>query len=329
MNFSIIIPAHNEGPNIGPCIGSIFKNRVEGAEFEVMVIDDGSTDQTVAVAEKAGARVLHKDKATMKTIAGLRNYGARISGGDILVFLDADMVVPENWLATAKLHFDRGFKGVLGFVDRAPDQAGIVGRAWGQRLYIKRDRIMDVDYLPGRNLFINRSVFEDINGFDASLTTAEDKDITLRVVAAGYRALSSPETALIHLGYEKNFGEFVRKEFWRQGSTVNLMKKLGLSVRTLRHPLLCLFHLILPLLFLFCIISQNWVGVFISLFAWFLPSFLLTARDIGLKWAHGMFPVIVFLTLVRWNVAGIALIQQLVFRKSGPDVDPGNGPDTV
>ena len=160
--FSVILPAFNEGAHIGSCLDAISANMSDPAFTEILVIDNGSTDQTAMVVRSRGVRVIENTSGHRMNISSLRNMGARESAGDILVFLDADMLVPTDWLEKASLYFRNGYKGALGFTSRVPDTAGWVGRIWGQRLFLKRNRLMDVDFLPGRNIFVNRVVFEAV-----------------------------------------------------------------------------------------------------------------------------------------------------------------------
>jgi glycosyltransferase involved in cell wall biosynthesis len=86
--ISFVIPAHNEERWIGPTLQSVFASaRAAGEPFEVVVVDDASTDRTAAVAAEHGARVV---RVGHRQIAATRNAGARAARGDILFFVDAD-----------------------------------------------------------------------------------------------------------------------------------------------------------------------------------------------------------------------------------------------
>lgn len=86
--ISFVIPAHNEERYIGPTLRSVFASAAEvGEPFEVVVVDDASTDRTVEIAADQGARVVRVEH---RQIAATRNAGARAARGDILFFVDAD-----------------------------------------------------------------------------------------------------------------------------------------------------------------------------------------------------------------------------------------------
>ena len=309
--FSVIIPAFNSASYIGPCLSSVLANGQETG-YEIIVVDDGSSDGTVETAKGMGARVIENTMGVRRTISALRNAGARSAGGEIFAFLDSDMLVPGDWLEKAKAFFSDGFMGGMGFTDRAPETAGWVGRTWGMRMYLKLDRPAEVGHLNGRDLFINKKVFDELGGFDEELVTNEDKDLTMRIKRAGYGLRSLPEDRLYHLGYEKGLLEFIRKEFWRQGSSLAAAKKYGSSLRALRHPLLCAWHL----LCFFCVTAALLIqapavaGTFLA--AWFFPAAIITFTRVAFHMAPFSFPPLYFfLTFLRWNVAGMALVSQL------------------
>ncbi|QLA14840.1 glycosyltransferase [Desulfolutivibrio sulfoxidireducens] len=319
MRFSIVIPAFNESAVIARCLDSVHRAARDMGPVDVWVVDNGSTDDTVAVARRAGAQVVENVTGRRKTIAALRNEGAARAGGDILAFLDADMLVPTNWLTAAAARYASGFGGILGFVGRTPDSAGLVARAWGDRLFRKRRTVMAVDYLPGRNMIMPASLFRALGGFDASLATVEDKDLTMRAVRAGYEVLSSPEAPVEHLGYESGFAEFVAKEYWRQGNTLAVLRKRGLTLRGLRNPLLSLFHLAMPLVALTFLLAGRPGTALVWGLLWPVPALVLSLRDVGRE--DPLFGMVFFLTFVRWIVAGVALLRQLpaLFRPSARD----------
>jgi glycosyltransferase involved in cell wall biosynthesis len=311
-SYSVILPAFNEGAHIGACLDSVRANLSAPASMEILVIDNQSTDQTVSVAQAHGARVIENTTGQRLSISALRNIGARESTGDVLVFLDADMIVPADWMEKANDYFRSGFKGALGFTSQVPDTAGWVGRIWGQRLSRKRSRLMEVDFLPGRNIFANRSVFEAAGGFDPAFRTGEDKDFTFRVRKAGFRVLSAPEVCLVHLGYEKSLAELLRKEFWRQSCTLQFARKHGLSLRTLRHPLLSAWHVVCPAAAL--VLAIGWPGSWAwlaALLLWPLPAVAIGWSETRSRRTLTVFPLM-GLTWLRWTAAGVALVSQIL-----------------
>src|SRR5579859_5446361 len=89
--ISFIVPAHNEEAWVGRCISAI-RGAMESVRepYEIIVVDDGSTDATASIAREHGARVIH---GKHRQISATRNAGARQAAGDILFFVDADTLI--------------------------------------------------------------------------------------------------------------------------------------------------------------------------------------------------------------------------------------------
>lgn len=86
--ISFIVPAHNEELLIGRCVASIHESaRASAAQYEVIVVDDASTDRTAEIARESGARLI---PVSLRQIAAVRNAGAREARGELFVFVDAD-----------------------------------------------------------------------------------------------------------------------------------------------------------------------------------------------------------------------------------------------
>lgn len=310
--FSIIIPAYNAAPYIEKCIKSVEANDAKMTPYEIIVVDNGSTDGTPGIVKNLGVKIVESPGGKRRSIAAMRNLGAEISQGTTLVFLDSDMTVPDNWLLKAHEYFSRGFDGMLGFIEKTPPEAGWVGRVWGEPRRPRCDRVMQVDLLDGRNLFVSRYLFEKIQGFNEALITAEDKDLTLRVIHAGFKAVSSPEVAVVHLGYEKTLREFIKKEFWRQRYTLHLARYWGFSFRTLKNPILSFLHVTMPVAIILSAMFLPAPVPFFGILLWILPSALITISKTGIKNPINYSLPFVFLTLLRWHVSGIALIVQVM-----------------
>jgi glycosyltransferase involved in cell wall biosynthesis len=102
MKISLIIPAYNEERYIGPCLESIASQHSEDI-FEVIVVDNGSTDNTVATAEKfPGVTVLHE---SAKGPTHARQRGFIEAKGEFIAFIDADTQLPPGWVDKVKKEF--------------------------------------------------------------------------------------------------------------------------------------------------------------------------------------------------------------------------------
>ncbi|MGI0118195.1 glycosyltransferase [Zooshikella sp. RANM57] len=301
--YSIIMPMFNEAKNI-PCCLSAMLDAIQGRkECKLIVVDNGSTDESVKLVQQQGIKVLEKKQLT---IGQLRNEGAVGATGDWLVFVDADIEVPGDWFSFVDGVIEEGFAQAFAFVDIAPESAPWYAKAWALRVLTRRGQVTSVDTLPGRNLIVSREVFEQVDGFDNGLITGEDKDLIRRLRGQGASVLSIPHPKLLHWGYEQSFYSWLRKEFWRQSSHRDLIYKYGWPWRLVRFPLMALLHWMFFVLVLVALYWNFWVVILLPLL--FVPSLFLSLR---LPSAYLKFELIVQLTVLyslRFLVAGIAVI---------------------
>lgn len=108
QRFSFVIPALNEAACIEACIRSI--QAQSDSPFEIVVVDNGSVDRTVEIAQELGCRVVYEEKLGL---SHARNKGAGVAGGDILCFIDADGVLSRGWLKAAKHCFAKPNIGAI------------------------------------------------------------------------------------------------------------------------------------------------------------------------------------------------------------------------
>ncbi len=102
--ISVIIPSYNEEANIARCLLSLQKQTVPRDEYEIIVVDGNSKDQTREIAEKYADLVFIQ---TSNKVGGARNDGVLRSRGDIIVTTDADCVLPEDWLENIRSEFSK------------------------------------------------------------------------------------------------------------------------------------------------------------------------------------------------------------------------------
>ena len=167
-DLSFIVPAHNEQRLIAATLEAIHASARElDAHYEIIVVDDASTDRTADIATKHEARVLC---AQHRQIAATRNTGARAARGQWLFFIDADTLIHPGYLraATGALR-DGASGGGAGVKLIGPTH---LHERFGQWLMIHVFRLVGVT--PGCSLFCTRAAFEAIGGFDETYYAGED-----------------------------------------------------------------------------------------------------------------------------------------------------------
>src|SRR5262245_3788538 len=167
--LSFVIPAHNEAELIGRTISALHKSaRAAGEPYEVIVVDDASTDGTAAIALDSGARVVAVD---FRRIAATRNAGAGKSSGELLFFVDADTEVPGRALQAALRALRGGAIGggaAVRFDGPVPLYATFLERMVLPVLL----RLLRI--APGCFLFCTRRGYLLAGGFDEALPWSEE-----------------------------------------------------------------------------------------------------------------------------------------------------------
>ncbi len=190
LNFSVIIPAKNSQRTIGKCLSSVFNQ--DYTSSEVIVVDGGSRDKTREIAQSYGARVFLEPAHTGDAPGIGRNYGAKKASGDVFAFLDSDCYPEETWLGKVAAVLTDRKVGIYGIIVRDLDGT-IVSRAY-HYLHMQ----ISYDFAPSRCMAVKTEPFRQVNGFDESLTSGEDNDLSYRVMKLGYRVIVDKETRVYH-----------------------------------------------------------------------------------------------------------------------------------
>lgn len=166
--ISFILPAHNEETLIGRALASIHESaQAARVAYEIIVVNDASTDATREVALAGGA---HVEDVELRRISAVRNAGARRASGDILIFLDADTLLPRPTLQAALAALKRGAVGGGAGV-RWDSQPPI----WGQLiLRLWNEIARTIRLAAGCFVFVQRKVFESVGGFDETYYVGEE-----------------------------------------------------------------------------------------------------------------------------------------------------------
>ena len=308
--ISIVIPMYNEARHIGRTLLAAQKAaHAADVECELIVVDNGSSDEGPQIARQFGAHVLVMPGLL---IGALRNRGTAIATGEWLAFIDADIEMPEDWLRPLFDIEASGQADVFGLDLHTPAAAPWYATAWQRRTLRPSTHTSHVvDWLPSSNLLMRRRWFDKVGGFNETLRTGEDKEFTLRLREHGARLLSINENVALHWGYEMNWREWMGKELWRQGSHLQLLRSHGFSLRLLRFPMLSILVWILDFLAISALLDGFPHHAAIMVMLTLVPGLVLSVRQSAKH--HN-----VCLTLQLWglhwlrlHLAGAAFILSL------------------
>jgi len=176
MKISVIIPAYNEEKCLPETLRRIGKAlSITACQSEIIVVDNDSKDKTKHVAESFGAKVFREDE---HNISEVRNTGAENSIGDVLIFIDADTLVPQLLIQeiAAVMEDEKCFGGAVAVeyedFQRRWVKFYLLGwKFWGTVFNMKQ----------GAAQFCRKSVFEELRGYDRSIFMGEDVEFYWRL----------------------------------------------------------------------------------------------------------------------------------------------------
>jgi glycosyltransferase involved in cell wall biosynthesis len=190
---SVIVPARNAAGHIGDCLQALANQTYPGERREVIVVDNGSRDATREVVAAHQVHLL--EEISSRSPYPARNRGLDHARGEVIAFTDADCRPIETWL-------ERGVEGLseegadlvggrVVFTFAEPPSVGeMVDALW--HLDVRR-QIRDNRAAMTANLFVRRSVFEAIGGFDAEVRSGGDGRWTRRATDEGFRLTYASE----------------------------------------------------------------------------------------------------------------------------------------
>ena len=263
---SIIIASYNEGENLKKCLASLQAIDSHKESFEIIVIDNNSTDNTAEIVKNFPEVVYLQEKRQGAAFA--RNKGVQHSKSDIVVFLDADTSVTKKWLYHMTESFQNKKIGAIGGAIYPFSKNNIFSRYLGVSLFLRYPRYKErkeIKGYPSCNLAIRKELIAE--GFDTSTFTTygEDKDICWQILRKGYKVIFEPD-AIIYHRHPENLSELLKLLVKSSLGRVNFSKKYPYA------PDIVLLHFHFLLIYIVFL-------VFFS-FLWGFKGFLLTVSPL-------------------------------------------------
>lgn len=198
-NLSVIIPTFNRADILPQIMRPLLEDREH--ILEIIIADDGSTDRTVEIAGALGARVLPLQRNQNANLC--RNQGARVATGDILLFLDSDVVLTPASLPYLQSCFENpAVDGVVGVYSAHHPHGNLVSQyknLWIRYSFIKSQS--RADWIFGAVSAIRREAFLKVHGFNEAYQphNADDLDLGKRLVESSFSVMLDPNLSVEHL----------------------------------------------------------------------------------------------------------------------------------
>ena len=238
LTISFIIPVWNDEKNIARCLRAIRNLEFSQHHYEVIILDNGSTDNTHGIIEEMGFDFKIIEKVH---VSALRNRGAAMAQGEFLAFVDSDVELSPSWLGPSLAAFSDPQVVGTGCFPHVPPDSTWVQRAW--EIHQKGREVKNVPasvkWLPSMNLVVRREAFLAVGGFNEELVTAEDVDLCYRLGTKG-TILGNPAMEAIHWGEAPDLSTFWKKEVWRGKGSFSGLRSHGFrwdELPSLGYPL--------------------------------------------------------------------------------------------
>jgi O-antigen biosynthesis protein len=195
---SVIVCAYNGERTMDPCLASL--ETLNYPNYEVVVVNDGSTDRTREIAERyAYIRLINQEN---QGLSAARNVGLRAATGDIIAYTDCDCMADPDWLTHLVARFLSSDFGAVGGPNLPPPDSSLVANCvavspGGPTHVLLDDEV--AEHIPGCNMAFRREALEAIHGFDPVFRAAgDDVDLCWRLQNKGYKIGFSAAAVVWH-----------------------------------------------------------------------------------------------------------------------------------
>lgn len=303
---SVVIPTLNEAEYIKTCLDTLLNQSYPKDKYEVLVVDSDSTDGTIDIV-KAYCR--NHNNVTLifepkKSASAARNKGIKMAKGEIIAFIDADTIIPRNWLSKSRENFERNPKlGVVGGPDCTPNEDPYIAQMIGlmensERKITELTNKEAAMWIKSCNCACLKEVLDDVGNFNEDVPPMfyfDETPLWLKMITKGYKAYFNPKLYVFHRR-QRSVKEFL-KTAYRYGASKAMLRyrdsKDLIVISVLIFTLLIPFFLLMSFI---ASLSLSIVGI-IMLIIYTIKRFYRTKNfKIVLKYL----PIVASLLYLKW-----------------------------
>lgn len=220
IEVSIVVPVYNGERTIDRCIKSLLQLDYPKEKYEIIIVNNNSTDNTVKIVKEYPVKLLHEKK---QSSYAARNLGITHAKGDIIAFTDADCMADKDWLK----YLIRNFKDAVGSAGgalRAYNPKGVIEHYAYEnclafpaffREFHKNYCAFKYPFIATANALYQKEILEEVGLFDDSFTSSGDVDLAWRIILKGYKIVYDPKAIIYHKQRTTLIGLF--KQFFKYG----------------------------------------------------------------------------------------------------------------
>jgi cellulose synthase/poly-beta-1,6-N-acetylglucosamine synthase-like glycosyltransferase len=210
---------YNSALTIEECIKSLLNIEYPKDKYEIIIVDNNSTDTTVEIVKKYPVKLLHEGK---QSSYAARNLGIKNAKGEIVAFTDADCIVNKDWLKQLVKNLeDETTAGVGGEIiaynpKTIVERYSVEGDILSQKSFFESEFVnLKMPFIATANSAYKKEILNEIGLFDDSFTSGGDVDLSWRITFKGYRIVYEPKAIVYHRHRTTLYGLF--KQFFRYG----------------------------------------------------------------------------------------------------------------
>lgn len=212
--ISVIIPAYNAAATIEECIEALQYQTVPRTQYEIIVVDDGSRDNTREIVERYDVKLVSQSN---QGPGAARNHGISQASGEIVLFTDADCAPTVNWVEEMVKPFENleivGVKGV--YQTRQRELIARFVQIEYEDKYAKTRKDQYIDFVDTYSAGYRKTVFEDYGGFDPifPMAAGEDIEFSHRLAERGCKMVFAPQ-AIVYHQHPDSLSKYLRRKFY-------------------------------------------------------------------------------------------------------------------
>lgn len=217
-DVTVIVPARDAARTVDECLDALvaIRDRPDSSLARILLVDDGSRDDTATRARERGIEVLNSGG---RGAGAARNVGIAAASTPLIWFVDVDCVARPDALDWLRPHLEPpGVAGAGGTYGIA-DDASLLERLIHEEIKVRHDRMPeDVDFLATFDVLYRRSVLDDLGGFDVRYLKGQDADLAFRAIEAGHRLRFERRSEVRH-HHADRLGRYLKVQrqqgYWR------------------------------------------------------------------------------------------------------------------
>ena len=214
MRISVVIPTYNRYKSLRRCLDSLFNQSYQKDNYEIIVVDDGSTDGTKEMIDSIKTdlklKYLYQEN---KGPAAARNLGVKHANGDIIAFIDDDCTADYYWIENIVKFFEDYLNAVAcGSHYNEAFILPIKSKKDSRENAIREFYLDNIEHMPQiGNFAVRKQIFRKVGGFDESLVTGEDMDFLIRLLKRNYHVYINDSLKVTHYSSGRLLDIFKKK----------------------------------------------------------------------------------------------------------------------